>query len=59
MKALVINCTLKASPEESNTEVLAEALRKEGGAHHVISEVSGALGAPALESRPIPAPPSE
>jgi multimeric flavodoxin WrbA len=34
MKALVINCTLKASPEKSNTEalakVLADALREEG-----------------------------
>src|SRR4051794_15892023 len=34
MKALMINCTLKASPEKSNTEaladVVAEALRKEG-----------------------------
>jgi multimeric flavodoxin WrbA len=34
MKALLINCTLKASPEKSNTEVLAEvladALRDEG-----------------------------
>src|SRR6201747_878429 len=34
MKALIVNCTLKASPEKSNTEalaeVLAEALRKEG-----------------------------
>jgi multimeric flavodoxin WrbA len=34
MKALVINCTLKPSPEKSNTEALAEivadALRKEG-----------------------------
>jgi hypothetical protein len=36
----------------------------EDGAHHVISEVSGALGdllaiARALENKPIPAPPSE
>jgi multimeric flavodoxin WrbA len=34
MKALMINCTLKASPAKSNTgalaEVVAEALRKEG-----------------------------
>jgi multimeric flavodoxin WrbA len=34
MKALILNCTLKASPEKSNTEalaeVVAEALRKEG-----------------------------
>jgi multimeric flavodoxin WrbA len=34
VKALLINCTLKASPEKSNTEALAEvvasALRKEG-----------------------------
>ena len=86
MKALIVNCTLKPSPEKSNTEALAEvvagALRKEevevasvravdhaippgvesemgegdewpgirrqtgneDGAHHVISEVSGALG---------------
>src|ERR1700712_5557845 len=34
MKALLLNCTLKASPEPSNTaalaEVVAEALREEG-----------------------------
>ena len=34
MKALLINCTLKPSPEKSNTEalgdVVAEALRKDG-----------------------------
>jgi hypothetical protein len=24
MKALIVNCTLKASPEKSNTEALAE-----------------------------------
>jgi multimeric flavodoxin WrbA len=34
MKALILNCTLKASPEKSNTEalaeVVAEALHKEG-----------------------------
>src|SRR5262245_32261320 len=34
VKALLVNCTLKASPEKSNTEalaeVVAEALRKEG-----------------------------
>src|ERR1700710_1945856 len=34
MKALIVNCTLKASPEKSNTEalaeVVAEALRKAG-----------------------------
>ncbi|MER6470620.1 hypothetical protein [Streptomyces collinus] len=39
MKALVLHCTLKRSPEPSNTE----ALGNEDGAHHVISEVSGAL----------------
>lgn len=34
MKALLVNCTLKASPEKSNTEALAEvvadALREQG-----------------------------
>jgi hypothetical protein len=34
MKALLINCTLKASPEKSNTEalagVVADALREQG-----------------------------
>lgn len=54
MKALLINCTLKAGPERSNTEALAN---NEDGAHHVISEVSGAF-AQALDARPIP-PPSE
>lgn len=57
MKALVINCTLKASPEKSNTEalaeVLADALREEG-----VEVASVRAVARALESKPIP-PPSE
>jgi hypothetical protein len=67
MKAICLNCTLKRSPQESNTDSLSEvvmaALREEGvetdsirlvdhriepgvvsdGAHHCISEISGAL----------------
>jgi len=71
MRALIINCTLKPSPQPSNTEalaqVVADALGKDGiavdwvravdhdikpgaintgnedGAHHVISEIAGAL----------------
>ncbi|GGQ32139.1 hypothetical protein BKA00_001683 [Actinomadura coerulea] len=55
MRAVVINCTLKRSPETSNTGALAavveEALRERGvvvtgnedGAHHVINNLSGAL----------------
>lgn len=52
MRALVLNCTLKPSPAESNTEALArvvmEALEQHGvdtedGAHHVIAEMAGAL----------------
>lgn len=45
MKALIINCTLKSSPERSNTAALAGVVvtGNEDGAH-VISEVAGALG---------------
>jgi multimeric flavodoxin WrbA len=94
VKAVLVNCTLKAAPERSNTaalaEVVAEALRGDGvevasvrAVDHSIppgveSEMGeGALGdigftipgqaaaanllalARALESKPIPAPPSE
>ncbi len=40
MRALLINCTLKPSPEQSNTEALAGVVvtGNEDGAHHVISE---------------------
>lgn len=48
MKALIVNCTLKASPEKSNTEALAE----------VVADAPREE-ARALEAKPIPAPPSE
>jgi multimeric flavodoxin WrbA len=53
MKALLINCTLKPSPERSNTEALAEvvadALRKEGVEVSSVRAVDHAI-APGVES---------
>jgi len=68
VKALLVNCTLKPSPEKSNTEalaeVVAEALRTEGVEVASVRVVDhsippGVAVARALEAKPIPAPPSE
>src|SRR5215208_5415882 len=43
MKALLINCTLKPSPESSNTEALAFVVEKAFGDHDVEAEMVRAL----------------
>ncbi|MFF6879331.1 MULTISPECIES: NAD(P)H-dependent oxidoreductase [unclassified Streptomyces] len=56
MKALVVNCTLKKSPETSNTEALAnvvvEQLRKEGVEVDVVRAVDLDI-APGVTSEPV------
>ncbi|MFH8496566.1 hypothetical protein [Streptomyces coeruleorubidus] len=56
MKALVIDCTLKKSPETSNTEALAsvvvEQLEKEGVAADVVRAVDLDIG-PGMTSEPV------
>lgn len=39
LKALVLNCTLKPSPQESNTEALAQVVMEALGKHEVESEI--------------------
>jgi hypothetical protein len=51
LKALVVNCTLKTSPEKSNTEWSHSTGRAAAAALPAVAR--------ALESKPIPAPPSE
>jgi hypothetical protein len=62
VKALIVNCTLKASPEQSNTgalaDVVAEALRGERVEVREVRAANLLAAARALEAHPIPAPPS-
>ncbi|MEV5890187.1 hypothetical protein [Nonomuraea fuscirosea] len=57
MRAVVVNCTLKPSPEPSNTDAPAEVVA--GWSHKTGRAMASNLYAVAktLSARPVPAPP--
>ena len=62
MRATILNCTVKRSPAESNTEALArvviDALEREAVETQLVRAQNLVAVARALQAQPVPAPPS-